>query len=180
MPRGIDPGFAYNPGMARLQAQNDLVRGKLGSVAPELAKAEISDLTRSPAFKKWLEKPVGNWPLAVLSAADAKTIGAVQQVAVLSSQTAEKQLLKHPELTPLEYANAQRVIDFATAKSLDAPRSLIYVLEDMSNITGGYVLVVKATQTGEGLFITSYRRLSRDEALREVEIARLLRKAKKK
>jgi hypothetical protein len=42
-----------------------------------------------------------------------------------------------------------------------------------------YVLMVKATKTGEGVFITSYRSLSRDEAQRDAEIRRLLKKGAK-
>lgn len=45
--------------------------------------------------------------------------------------------------------------------------------------SGGHVLVVKATKTGHGLFVTSYRRLSREQALRDSEIRRLLKKGKK-
>ncbi|MDY0011757.1 MAG: hypothetical protein RBS40_02550 [Rhodocyclaceae bacterium] len=41
------------------------------------------------------------------------------------------------------------------------------------------MLVVKATQTGEGLFFSSYRRLSRQDAERDTEVARLLNKGKK-
>lgn len=180
VPQGIDPGFGYNAGQARRKQLQTVVSDKLNTTAPDLAKAQIADLTRSPAFRAWLDHPVGNWPLAVLPQMDAVAIGAKQSIAVLSSQTAEKQLRRHPDLTDVEYANAQRVIDFATAKVADAPSSMIYVLEDLSPTVGGYVLVVKATRSGEGLFITSYRRLSRDEAKRDSEIARLLRKEEKK
>ncbi|GAB4404362.1 MAG: hypothetical protein OHK0048_23860 [Rhodoferax sp.] len=41
------------------------------------------------------------------------------------------------------------------------------------------VLVVKATQTGKALWVTSYRRLSRQEAQRDAEIRRLLKKERK-
>lgn len=180
VPVGIDPGFGYNAGMARQRALQSIVVKKLGSVAPRIAKAQVTELVQSSAFMRWFSKPAGNWPLVVLSEADAVAIGARQQIAVLSSQTAAKQLRAHPDLTEIEYANAQRVVDFATAKALDSPSSMIYALEDMSEVSGGYVLVVKATQTGEGLFVTSFRRLSRDEAKRDTEVARLLGKGRKK
>jgi hypothetical protein len=41
------------------------------------------------------------------------------------------------------------------------------------------VLVVKATRTGEGLWVTSYRRLHRKDAVRDSEIRRLLKKGGK-
>jgi SPP1 gp7 family putative phage head morphogenesis protein len=39
VPAGIDPGFGYNPGMARQQALQDVVAGKLASASPDLADA---------------------------------------------------------------------------------------------------------------------------------------------
>ena len=39
VPVGIDPGFAYNPGLARQQALQDVVAGKLASASPGLADA---------------------------------------------------------------------------------------------------------------------------------------------
>ena len=39
VPVGIDPGFSYNPGMARQQAQQQLVDGKLRGADPGLAEA---------------------------------------------------------------------------------------------------------------------------------------------
>jgi hypothetical protein len=42
------------------------------------------------------------------------------------------------------------------------------------------MLVVKATRSGNKTFVTSYRRLSRDDALRDAEVARLLAKEQKK
>jgi len=39
--------------------------------------------------------------------------------------------------------------------------------------------VVKATRTGEGLWVTSYRLLHQQDAVRDSEVRRLLKKAKK-
>ena len=39
IPVGIDPGFAYNPGIARQQALQEVVDGKLRSTDPALANA---------------------------------------------------------------------------------------------------------------------------------------------
>jgi len=76
-------------------------------------------------------------------------------------------------LLPAEYAAAQGVVDKATHKALDG-KSVIYIREVPEG--GGYVLVVKATQTGEGLWVTSYRRLHRQDAVRDSELRRLLKK----
>jgi SPP1 gp7 family putative phage head morphogenesis protein len=47
VPLGIDPGFAYNPGMARQQALQDVINGKLAGANPGLA-----DAARRAGFKK--------------------------------------------------------------------------------------------------------------------------------
>ncbi len=66
---------------------------------------------RSPAFRRWMEKPHDAWPLAVLSRTDAEATGAGSRVAWLSSDTAEKQRRMHPELAADEYAYVQWAMD---------------------------------------------------------------------
>jgi SPP1 gp7 family putative phage head morphogenesis protein len=43
VPTGIDPGFAYNPGVARQRAQQELVDSKLRGASPDLADAARKD-----------------------------------------------------------------------------------------------------------------------------------------
>ena len=113
-----------------------------------------------------------------------------QQLRQMSEQTAAKQRAVHPEITPQEYAQAQRVIDGATAKAIQdnvdakgrktGTQSLVYVIEEASAETGGHVLVVKATRSGDAPWITSFRRLSRDAAARDAEVSRVLRGERRK
>ncbi len=182
IPAGIDPGFGYNPGVAAQRAAQtqSMMTDKLVTLPAAIASAATSDLAGSLAFKQWLAKPQGSWPLVRISDADAKAIGSKVTVAQLSADTAIKQVRVHPELTAEEYAQAQFVADHATTTIQDSANSLVYVLEQGNADAGGYVLVVKATRTGEGLFITSYRRLSRQDAIRDAEIGRLIGKGQKK
>jgi SPP1 gp7 family putative phage head morphogenesis protein len=182
IPVGIDLGFGYNVGVAaqRSAQLQSMMTDKIGSLPAPIASATASDLAGSPEFKRWLANPQGSWPLVRISDADAKAIGSKLTVAQLSADTAIKQVRVHPELTADEYSQAQFVADHATTTVQDSATSLVYVLEQGSSDAGGYVLVVKATRTGEGLFITSYRRLSRLEAIRDAEIGRLIGKGQKK
>lgn len=43
VPNGIDPGFSYNPGMARQKALQDVVAGKLKGASPGIADAAQKD-----------------------------------------------------------------------------------------------------------------------------------------
>lgn len=178
IPEGVDPGFDYNVGQAglRAKARQVIERDKLERAASGDAAAYIAANLTGGDFLRWMAKPKGAYPLVRITDADAALIGANGRIASMSEATAAKQLRAHPELTGADYAAAQSVIDAPTAKVQDTPHSLIYILEQALDQGGGYVLVVKATKTGEGLFVTSYRKLSREEAERQTEIARLLKK----
>ena len=190
LPPGIQEGWDYMPGATVVERVRALAP-KLDRLPPQPSVALIQEWLRTEAFARWYADPKGAWPLARLPDADAEALGAREgvRVARMSKKTARKQRATHPEITPQEYAQVQRVIDEATVKSMQnvdadgrktGTQSLVYVYEDVSDSAGGYVLVVKATQTGSALWITSYRRLSRVEAERDEEVARLLRGDKRK
>ncbi len=179
VPAGVMPGFDFNPGMARAERLRQVAAAKLDSLPGPLAGAAVTDLARGEEFVQWFAKPDGAYPLVVIPAADAALIGSKEHTGMLSADTAIKQHGMHPEMTVAEYALAQTVIDGATNKVQDTPNSMIYIREEVSEEAGGYVLVVKATKTGAGLWVTSYRRLSRQDAMRDAEISRLLAKENK-
>jgi len=89
----------------------------------------------------------------------------------MSSETAGKQRTIHPDIKASDYARVQETIERGR-RVQDSPRTLIYFLEE----TQGFVSVVKATESGKTIFLTSFRRLSRDAAKRDREIKRLLGK----
>ena len=178
-PAGVDPGFGYNPGSALVRQQRQLIAHKLAALDPAIAAAAMAEgLVSEKAFAQWLQNPDGEMPLAVLPQEHVQQIGAKISTASMSAETAVKQLRDHPELTAAEYLAAQSIIDHRTNMVQDSPHSLIYVQEMEGSTAGGYVLVIKATRTGEGVFVTSLRRLSRNDAHRDNEIARLMRKKK--
>ncbi len=161
-----DVGWDYNPGRAGIA---DIAVKKLAEAPAELAKPVIQSLV-ADLLERWLANPRGVFPLALIAGADAELIGARTRVALLSEETAAKQRVHHPELTAGEYAQAQACVDRGE-RIQDGARNLIYLLE-----SEGYVTVVKATKSGEGLWVTSFRRLSNNEAKRDSEIRRLRRK----
>lgn len=177
-PVGVDKGFGYMPGGSVVERVRALTP-KLDRLPTAPSVALIQDWLKTEAFAAWYAAPSGSWPLARLPDADAQAIGAADgvRVAHLSAETALKQKREHPELSASEYAIAQDVIDLATHRVQDGA-SLIYVRALSAGKSGGHVLVVKATRTGKALWVTSVRRLSRQQAEREAEIARLLKKGK--
>lgn len=167
-PPGIGKGWGYAPGATVADAITALAP-KLESLPPQLSIDLIQSWVRSNLFADWALNPTGNFPLARISDADAAKIGSVERVVAISPQTMAKQIKEHPELSNLEYANAQRVIANATTIIQDTPQTLTYILEEPGET--GHMMIVKATKSGKGLFVTSFRRISGDPAT----LARLLR-----
>ncbi|ROH88629.1 head morphogenesis protein [Stagnimonas aquatica] len=171
IPKGITPGFAVAPGAAARKASlARVLTDKLDSVAEPLAKSIISRWAQGDTLRAWLDKPEGTMPIAVLKDAQAEAIGATTHVVQISAETMAKQVGRHPELTTADYLSIPRVVDLGRSVR-DTDRSMLFVLDEEP----GYVAVVKSTMTGAGLFLTSYRRLSRDAAKRVRTLRQLLK-----
>ena len=196
VPPGIDPGWAYNPGDTDRAARlADTMLEKVGRLPVHLEAAALMraapllpEQTLAPGgsasrlirrlvregFDEWARNPTLPIPLAVLSAEDAAAIGASARIARLSPASWEKQKSHHPELTAEDYALAQEAVERGE-KYRQNERNLAYVLER----PGGVVVIVKATQVGDELYVTSLRRLSREDFKRQQEVERI-KKGKKK
>lgn len=170
---GIDKGWDHAPGASVAQLVAQMVP-KLAALPPKPSVDLIQSWLKLDSFANWMQAPTGLWPVARLPEAAAVAIKSKTTVASLSPETAAKQMREHPELTALDYLMIQRTVDAATIRVQDTPNSMIFVLEDPD--AAGYVLVVKATISGAGLFVTSFRRLSSDQVKREEAIRRLLKK----
>lgn len=168
IPLGVDPEFAYPPGSRRENLVGFLGE-RLERLQDDLRPPAARMLARD-AFAAWAEKPVGNWPIGVLPAAHVATLGIQTDVVRLSADTMAKQLREHPEILAEEYRHVQDALDRGMPIR-ESDKALLFLLED-----AGYVTVVKATQSGRAAFMTSFRRLSSEEAKREREIQRLLKK----
>lgn len=172
-PAGIDEGWDYMPGDTRTADVQEAVTAKLDRYPPKLAVSVVRGMAREGAVGRWLARPQGDYPLAVLPDADLPKIGATSRVARLSPETLAKQRVNHPELTAEDYAMAQEAVEGGRPVP-STEKSLVYLWED-----GRMVTVVKATVDGEKTYLTSLWRLSRDEARRNAEVARHLARAPK-
>jgi hypothetical protein len=173
-PVGIDKGWDYAPGRSTAETVLTL-RDKFERLPPQASIDLIQDWVKSGIFEAWFAAPKGNFPLVRISEPDADRIGALKRVADLSAETAIKQKREHPELTIWDYAEAQRVVSEATEVIRDGPSSIVFLLEVPG--ANGYVLVVKATRTGQGLYVTSFRRVSADDGERARFVAQIRRRA---
>jgi len=165
-----DPGFAHHPGKVWLESLGEAVADRLEKWPEKVGKEELGRMIAGGPFGKWYEKPSGNWPIGRLQEGQAAVIGAKTRTVRLSAETVGKQKVSHPELYADEYRFVQAAIDRGEQLK-DGEHNLVFIHEE-----DGYVCVVKSTVTGNGVFVTSFRRLSQDEAKRDGEIARLRRK----
>lgn len=175
-----DPGWSYNPGQAAWPELQDLVTRKMADAPRDLSASLAREQAGGPGFARFYARPEGNWPIGVLRQEHAGLIGATgSPVVQLSAETMRKQIREHKDLAAAEYARVQDALDRGQAVQ-DTPRSLIFLLEEETGESGGYVTVVKATATGRTVFLSSLRRLSRDAGEKDREVRRLLTKAGKK
>lgn len=173
IPEGVHPAFHYPPGGRRASLSRHLV-DKLEAAPAAIAKASVADLVSGQTFAEWYRKPAGAFPLAYLSSEVAARLGAKTQLVGLSEETLAKQLREHPEITLDEYPMVQAAIDRGMELPGNGLNDRVYVLDEPD----GYVVVIKVTRAGNEVFMTSMRRLSREQARRDKTIQHLLKRKK--
>lgn len=167
---GADRGWRNAPGRDWVASLCQTATDKLENAHPRVAAATVRGLVWG-GFDYWSRNPQGNFPLCVLKKADAEAIGAKATVAVLSAETMKKQQSHHPELTVEDYTLAQDAVEHGETYP-QGKTKLTYVLEQ----PGGVVVIVKATRSGNELYVVSLWRMSREEAERQRTIDKLRRK----
>lgn len=166
VPRGVDPGWAYNPGKERVAQMRATERDKLEAAPAPMTTAYIGAILER--FARWLKQPEGDYPVTRIDDAAAAAIGAKSRVAVFSAESARKNLQAHPDLTSEDY---DRLLDIGTRPTVivqDGERTVVVVRREQRI----YRAAIKATQTGKATFVTSFRLAS------ERDIATLVRRGK--
>jgi len=163
IPEGISPGFGYNAGKASLAAIADKAIRSLEQVAPTdlaAARSTLDELVQSDAFLETLNEPGAAFPVMILDQATIDQVGATSRVAVLSTDTYQKQLGRtdrsrgHVELTISDYRQLPQVGADADIFAVEGDN----VLKLVKQADGSWlVAVVKRTSDGR-LFVTSVRR----------------------
>lgn len=168
VPKGVDPGWDSNPGLARRENLDRLAGDKLRQASADLARAAIADQVASLRFAQWLDKPEGAFPVARLPDEVAAKIGAKNPVAQLSAETMAKQKGElpgnpgHPELSVAEYRKLPFLSVDPELVVKDGGRTLVVIRRDGEL----FIAAIKATKTGEATFVTSFRRTN-EKDLRE-------------
>lgn len=160
VPRGIDPGFAYNPGVAYLGSAADYATEgleELAKINPSAARRLLDDLVASPAFETFLAAPDAAFPVMLLDDDLRDTMGATNAVVRLSPQTLEKQNRpdKHPELTVDEYRKLPAIAGAPTLVYKDRDLHIVLVQDGDRH---WYKAVVKTTADRSENYLVSFTR----------------------
>lgn len=170
VPEGIDPGFGYNVGRASLRPARDALAGKVAAADPAAAAAAIRDLVGGPNFEEWLAAPVGQWPVMQLPAAVADAIGARTRVAILSAESAVKNVRHHPDLSVEDYRALPAMGEAPDLVVQDGDQTVVIVARGKRL----YWAVVKATTSGLGTWLTSFRATNRRDITRLIGKGRII------
>ena len=179
VPRGIDPGFAHNPGtLAPATVVRSLYRDRVAAAParivqaveglPRLRNAAIRQLDDLPAddarrrvrgqigtdeFRDHVAgRTEGDLPIAVLASSAAAALGSTARTVRLSQETAAKQLFRHSDLSALDYARVQHAFD--EGEVFHVGSTLVGYLQEDDRL---WAAVVKVTRLGE-LYLVSFSR----------------------
>lgn len=153
VPEGIDPGWDYNVGMAAGNSFKVLSK-KFDGLPYDVASAWMASYVKEPVFESFVSGKIqGEFPVAVLNQQLKEQIGALNQTVWLSSDTLNKNLARHKDLSLGEYQKLPEVIDHAQVVVKDGDRTEVFIKRDGRLYHGS----VKATKTGDALFLTSFR-----------------------
>lgn len=163
VPRGIDPGFSYNPGTAHLRAISE--KAMRSAVQAEQAgfrqavDQTIKELVDDPAFDQFVALPNGEFPLTTLNGRDQAILGSQSRIVRFSEYSAQKQASHHPELETPDYRGIRPVLSDPDAIIRDG-NELLYFGRDRNQRL--WVAVLKVTQDKSEVYLVSARRASAD------------------
>lgn len=164
VPVGVDPGFAYNAGVASMRATTEAATDKLATWSPQVSAQAVRELVGSPLFQQYLAQPAGgDFAVGVLRAADARRLRSPARVLRLTPQGVDL----GAGLTPADYGWVQDAIE--RGRVIPRGRSLLYLLDE-----GGEVVAARVQRAGRQLHLAGLRRLPRAQALRDAELGPLL------
>lgn len=147
VPVGIDPGWAYNPGLVRGDEVARLQRNALDTLPPPAAQALVRQQLASDATRRQLADPVPDHqlPVGLLAPADARQIAggvrSASSVVMLRGDLVDD-LVGRPEgLTPRQLIGLQEVL--ASGRTATTEAGTLYVLARGDQVT---VATVQADQ----------------------------------
>ncbi len=129
IPAGIDPGFAYNPGIAMLRAATYRSSQVLEAVAVndgDAARLVLREIVDSAAFDLFVREPQNAFPVALLNNEWKERLSAPSALVTLPTGVFLKQLKSHPELTLADYRALPDIVESAVSVITQGDEKLIF------------------------------------------------------
>lgn len=170
VPEGVEPGFGYNPGTAFLRVIADKalasINDALTSGLEAAARQILTELLTEPVLKQFLALPSADFPIAIVTGAQARVLGGEAQIIRLLIDTTLK-------------VKSERVGDYAQiAKMVDAPTYVLRInprhvaLFEKRGDSSWYRLDIQVGEAGDDLYVLNYKPATADnidEALASYE-----------
>lgn len=161
VPKGIEPGWAYNPGATGPMEPVLLSRRqKADRRHPGLARITVRRMDE--VLSDWLRSPRGVFPLAWLADSAPAIGGFKSQVVVLGATSGR------PDLSPDNWARVQPALNEGVL--LEKRKGRVTLARPLP---GGGAVVIKARSVAGGLYMTSLCRLSAVAAARDAAVRRV-------
>jgi hypothetical protein len=134
---------------------------------PDIAREWMGEFLKSEAFGMFYHGEIkGEFPVAVLSAADKAVLGSEAQTVWLSQSSLTAHLAKHPEIVLSDYQKTQEIIDTGEVYKQGEDRIIILKLDGIL-----YRAVIKRTRDRrENYYLTLFRT---DEKLADKQVRSL-------
>lgn len=154
LPNGVDYGWDYAPGKSYLEKKIALQQQKDESIPWQLARANVQDLVKSAIFSKFFAGELkGEFPIAVLPAADQALLGSETATVLLSQHSLSEHLVSHPEIGPADYLQVQTILEKGEVYRQGEERLVYLVINGV-----GYRAALKRTRDGhKNYFLTLFR-----------------------
>ena len=157
---GIDPGWDRNPGIERGRWAELHLQGKLEAADEDIAQTLAADMIDSWRFQRLREGGVvGSVPVAVISDAAQKTLGAKTRVVSFSNTTGQKLRDRHPEVKLDTY----RFVADAFEKGLVYKHDGSIVIFRSDLIGKVWKLVLRRTADANEVFIRTLHRSNKNQ-----------------
>ncbi len=155
VPKGIDPGWASNPGKARSQTLMRSLTDKLETAGPEVARAAIASLWRSQVAEVLPLLPDRTLaPVAVAPPGLKAELGAADDVVKVGSAEMAAKLVKHGTgsrgLRASDFGRVQQLLDEGERRAAGGAVVIVAELAD-----GWWELVVKTDRTRRELLVST-------------------------
>ncbi len=173
VPIGIDPGWDYNPGLAKARGETTPVTSdpmqKLPLPSSPRAPDKGAPLPAVPAaLQAFLDKPEGSFSLGELPEQLQKALGSDTREVMLSADDVAKQRGEtgrsagHPELEDKHYGLLPLLVRDPTVSLVNRDQRVLLLRRS----GGVWMAVVKTTRAADENYLISFRRTNAAELLR--------------